>query len=171
MHTRRFCAVLVASFSLGVIWFGGPAMASNSGQPRASLQGASIPLREVGQHHCHNAKGLMISCFATSRARDRDLGRQRQAIAANSMSVAYVTVYEHSYYGGASLTIFDPISHLGTLGWNDAISSFKSLNGQRPKWWPDTFYAGLPWQWAAGAWVSYVGNAANDRFSSVKNVP
>lgn len=149
---------------------GAPATEAATGTLRATFRGARIPLREIRQHHCHNARHAVIRCFASSAERDQDLAGSRFAVTAGT-AVAYVTFFEHAYYGGSSLTVTEPIPHLGTLGWNDAISSFKSLNGQKPKWWPDTYYAGLPWQWGAGAWVSYVGDGANDRFSSVKNVP
>lgn len=87
------------------------------------------------------------------------------------MAAAYVTFFEHSSYGGVSYTGSQPLPSLVTIGWNDAISSFKSLNGQRPRWWEHTDYTGLAWQSSAGAWVRYVTDGANDRFSSVKNVP
>jgi hypothetical protein len=57
------------------------------------------------------------------------------------------------------------------IGWNDQISSFKSLNDGRPKWWRDINFAGTAWQWGAGAWTPYVGDGANDQFSSVANEP
>jgi len=60
---------------------------------------------------------------------------------------------------------------LGTIGWAHKISSFKSLNSGRPRWWAGASYTGTYWQWAAGAQVSYVGDGANDRFRSVKNLP
>jgi hypothetical protein len=83
----------------------------------------------------------------------------------------YVTFYEHASYGGASYTASQSISDLSAWGWNDHVTSFKSLNGQRPKWWENAGYTPPTWQWAAGAWVSNVGSAANDRFSSVANMP
>jgi hypothetical protein len=82
-----------------------------------------------------------------------------------------VTFYQHASYGGASFTASQPQPDLQNFGWNDVISSFKSLNGQRPKWWDHIGYVAPAWQWSAGAWVSYVGDGANDRFSSAKNVP
>jgi hypothetical protein len=88
-----------------------------------------------------------------------------------ALATYYVTFYEHASYGGASYTASQPISDLTAWGWNDHVTSFKSLNGQRPKWWENAGYSPPTWQWAAGAWVSNVGSAANDRFSSVANVP
>lgn len=143
--------------------------AADTSRPlRATLNGRSIPLRQVRQHHCHNLRNPTIRCFSRASTRDKDLGVGGSLVFA-AASTPYVTFFEHAYYGGASLVVADPIPHLGVLGWNDAISSFKSASGQRPRWWRDTYYSGTWWQWASGAWVSYVGDAANDQFSSVKN--
>ena len=83
----------------------------------------------------------------------------------------YVTFYQHASYGGSSLTASQPIDNLGVYGWNDAISSFKSLYSQRPKWWAHADYGIPSWHWPAGAEVSNVGSGANDTFSAVRNVP
>ncbi len=82
-----------------------------------------------------------------------------------------MTVFAHENYGGSSFSASVSYSHLGILGWNDMITSFKSLNGQHPKFWHDAEY-GLPaWQWAVGARVPNVGPGANDKFSAMRNVP
>lgn len=140
---------------------------------RAHYRGNAIPLTEVRLHHCHDADRPVIRCFDTELARDVSLAVELTIDLGvlSPSSVFYVTFYEHAGYGGLSYTTSQPIPNLVGLGWNDAISSFKSLNGQRPKWWRDASYLGTSWQWAAGAWVSYVGDDANDRFSSLKNVP
>jgi hypothetical protein len=137
---------------------------------RADLAGRPIRLLDVSRYHCHDVGASRIACFRTAGARDQDLRRRTLGTLATT-GVYYVTWYEHSNYGGASFAASQSYSDLSSLGWNDAISSFKSLNGQRPKFWSDAGY-GLPaWQWPAGAWVSYVSDPANDRFSSVQNVP
>lgn len=59
----------------------------------------------------------------------------------------YVTFYEHASYGGASYTASQSISNLGEWGWNDHVTSLKSLNGQRPKWWENAGYTPPTWQW------------------------
>lgn len=52
------------------------------------------------------------------------------------------------------------------------MTSFKSRNGGHPKFGSDANSSGVPaWQWPAGAQVPNVGNAANDRVSSIRNVP
>ncbi len=149
---------------------------------RAELRGSDLSLHEVSRYHCHDGRHPVIRCFTTAAERDLDAWAETptalggtesvgpDAIAMRS-AVYYVTFYEHASYGGSSFTTSQAISDLTETGWNDAISSFKSLNGQRPKWWEHAGYAGASWQWAAGAWVANVGSGANDVFSSLKNVP
>jgi hypothetical protein len=169
MGYARFLRACAAAAVVATLGAGAPSAVTATANTGATLAGRSIPVSDVRLYHCHNARAAVYSCFASASERDRDARRATRYLAAGS--VAYVILYEHAYYGGASITLFDPVAHLGSLGWNDAVSSFKSLNGQRPKWWRDTYFAGTAWRWTAGAWVSYVGDAANDQFSSVDNVP
>lgn len=157
-----------------------PAAASNRPM-HALLAGRPIALASVSKYHCHNRYAPVIHCFATARQRDLDFwaGTPRAAQApATSLSapssltsVFYVTFYADINFGGASFTTSSAISNMTTIGWNDRISSFKSLNGERPEWWRDINFAGTAWRWPAGTWVSYVGDDANDQFSSVADVP
>ena len=150
------------------------------GHPVAVLGGRLIDLRDIGLHHCHNLVRPVYRCFATAAQRDRDvrrIGVQRHAIRERSdlhgemlLLAEYVTWFEHSSYGGASFTAADPEPDLGAIGWNNQISSFKSKSGGHPKWWAGTGYSGTAWQWSMSAWVSYVGDDANDTWSSVKHV-
>lgn len=82
-----------------------------------------------------------------------------------------MTFYEHINYGGASYTTAQALADLRPMGWNDVVSSFKSLSGQRPKWYVDINSSPPTYQWSAGAWVADIGWSANDRFSSVRNIP
>jgi hypothetical protein len=86
-------------------------------------------------------------------------------------SEPYATVYRDADYGGSSLTLFGSYSNLGVIGWNDAITSFKSLNGGRPRFYRDAGFGGVSWRWSAGAWVANVGSPANDSFTAVENDP
>jgi hypothetical protein len=149
--------------------------------PRAVYGEQDISLGDVRAHHCHDGTFPVIRCFDTAEERDADAGLGQPlgdgsdatgtSVEAALMAVFYVTFWEHSGYGGSSFTTSLSQPDLRDIGWNDAISSFKSLNGQRPKWFSDVAYGPPYWQWSAGSNVSYVGDSANDRFSSVKNVP
>lgn len=154
----------------------GGALASGATQPLAHptalLYGRPIPLAEVRLHHCHDLDAPSYRCFDTAAERDEDLAGVAigERLAALS-SVPYVLFFVDANYGGSSLAIADPTPNLGSLGWSNIISSFKSTNGGRPKWWDGANYSGSSWQWAASAWVAYVGDTANDRLTSVKNSP
>lgn len=143
--------------------------ASDPGVTAAVLEGRSIPLSEVSHLHCHDRDAPTIRCFSTSAGRDDDLDT------AGSRSIdgtqAYVAIYADENYGGSSFTVYNPVSDLGVYGWNDCVSSFKSLNGQRPRLYSHIDYGTPAWRWAAGAWVSNVGGEANDATSSIKNDP
>ena len=129
----------------------------------ATLDGAPADPREMRRNHCHDAVEGVLTCYRTSSERDASLDR----------SLGYVRLYVDENYGGGSLTLTQPVSNLGVYAFNDATTSFKSLNDGHPKFWADVDYdiGNGAWQWATGAWVANVGSGANDRFSSVKNVP
>ena len=135
--------------------------------------GAPIPLTDVSRYHCADGAYPVIRCFDTAA----ELAAEIAAPSAPSSGqdapavIYYVTFYVDASYGGASFTTSQSIADLRVYGWNDMVSSFVSLNGGRPKWWRDIDYAGTAWQWAAGAAVAYVGDGANDQFSSVANEP
>jgi hypothetical protein len=142
---------------------------------------ASRPaLRDGGvsrERHCHDGAYPRVRCFATARMRDADAASviaSRPSSRTSDVGLAgayYVTIYEHRDYGGSSLMLSQSHADLRDIGWNDAISSFRSAADGRPKWWNDVGYAGTSWHWSTGAQVSFVGSTANDRFSSVRNVP
>jgi hypothetical protein len=143
-------------------------------QTRAVLSGVDIPTSEVALHHCHDLMYPVYTCFQTEAQRDADALALSADIALGPLSstgFTYALAYEAIDYGGNSLLISTSIPDLGTLGWNNRISSFKSTNGGHPKWWAGAAYSGLAWHWGISAWVPYVGSAANDQFSSVMNVP
>jgi len=140
--------------------------ASDPGATRAVLDGQSINISAVSNFHCHDRDAPTIRCFPSSVERDDDVG-----IPVSRSTVAYVTFFHDEGYGGGSYTAYNPISNLSDLGWNDCITSFKSLNGQRPHLYSDINYGTPAWRWASGAWVSNVGGEANDATSSIKNDP
>jgi hypothetical protein len=144
-------------------------------QVTAALYGQPIPLKDVVNHHCHDLDMPTIRCFDTAEERDGDaMGLVSEGLTLQPLSLlnlTYALVYTAPDYGGSSMLISSPVPDLGVLGWNNVISSFKSTNGGRPKWWANANYGGDMSQWAASAWVPYVGDDVDNTFSSVKNVP
>jgi hypothetical protein len=185
-------SLLLSAFllALSLVCPAGALAGGGLGLPGAHLiavyHGQLIPLVEVAQHHCHDRATLTIHCFDTEEERDQDANDQGQsedgvAVGAGALSVSasislslqsviYVIWYEDADYDGSSFSASGPVPNLGTFGWNNRISSFKSTNGGRPKWWDSTYYQGAGWQWGISAWVPYVGDNLDNRFTSVQNV-
>jgi hypothetical protein len=137
---------------------------------KAALKGQPIPLSDVAKFHCHDGLYPLITCFETEAEMVEDAESMEMSTSSTSSSW-YVHMFEHASYGGASIYIQNPEPDLHIMGWGNVVSSFKSLNNQRPKYWDYTNYSGTAWRWPAGAQISYVGDGANDRFSSMQNVP
>ncbi len=139
---------------------GGPAR-------RAQLDGQAISLGDVAHFACHDRDFPVIRCFGSSAERDRDLvelGRSAELLTVTQ----YVTWYADANYGGSpSFTAFWSEPDLTIYGWNDKISSFRTYNGGHPRWWLDVGYKTAAWDWGTLS-ISYVGDAANDQFSSVE---
>jgi hypothetical protein len=160
----------------------GESAGQSDGHLWATLNGEPIALVEVGQNHCHDFAYPRYTCFRTERERDRDMARFLGANAVRRLapgavtgalgtqSVNYVLFFETRDYAGYSSVASNPVPDLSVVGWSNRISSFKSTNGGRPKWWDGTNYGGSNWQWGVSVWVPYVGDTANERFTSVQNV-
>lgn len=167
---------MVGTLAMAVAFTPTAAAGFVAGEPHAAYAGHEIPLTEVSNHHCHDAMYPLIQCFASAHERDSDLASlANETTGAAGAAVAtlssYVTWYDATNYGGSSFTASTSYADLSTISWDNKISSFKSLNGGRPKWWQNTNFSGTSWHWLAGAQVPDVGSTANDQFSSVQNVP
>ncbi len=165
MHRRsELIAVLAMSFIVALVPVAAAGGGNGDGTIRVTLDGDTAELADVSTAHCHDAVEGTLTCFRSPAARDDDV---------EVLSVAYVVMYVDASYGGGSLTLTQPVANLGVYAFNDVTTSFKSLNGGHPKFYADANYSigNGAWQWSAGAWVTNVGSGANDRFSSVKDVP
>jgi hypothetical protein len=110
----------------------------------------------------------VIRCFKTEAALDADIDALDGSVDA---SVAYVRFHQDENYGGGSFTAYDPMPSMSDYGWNDQITSCKSLNNGRSRWYQDADFTGGSWRWPAGALDPNMGSGANDAFSSVANDP
>lgn len=173
MRTRA--GAFLIGLAIAAAWATG---ASATGEVRVVVGGRTIAASDAAQYHCHDGAYPEIRCFTDAAARDADaltMPAARPATGSvtqvSALATFYVTFYQNQNYGGSSYTASQSIADLSAFGWNDIVSSFTSLNGQRPKWWEHANWVPPTWQWAAGATVSYVGSGANDRFTGVANVP
>ena len=138
----------------------------------ADLDGRPIKTVEVARYHCHDLDFPVVHCYGSDEKltaaislwdakRALDLGVSPDALAA-----VYVRVYEHAGYSGASLAISSSNADLGSLGWNDRITSFISV-GLAGKFYEHVAYRGSVYPFTVNQSVSNVGDAWNDRISSV----
>ncbi len=59
-------------------------------------------------------------------------------------------------------------AQLSSIGWNDQISSFQSVNAGAGTFHHDVQMTGLAYPFCCGQIVDNVGSAHNDKFSSVE---
>jgi len=81
--------------------------------------------------------------------------------------LGYVRVYNDAGFDGASMVLSASYENLSTIGWNDRISSYKSVNAGSGVFSEHASGAGNDTSFCCNVNVSYVGAAKNDTFSSV----
>ena len=166
----RLAAVAVF-ICLAVAWLGLPTRSAAAGSLTASLDGRSLEPGRVGEYHCHDLDYPAIRCFKSGAALDAaiaerlGIGADAEPLAASGVS--YVRIYVDASFGGNSMLISNPYNKLGDIGWNDRVSSFKTLTSAGGDFWQHTFGAGWAYAFCCYSNVTYVGNAYNDQFSSV----
>jgi hypothetical protein len=150
----------------------------------AAYEGVPIDPHTASRYFCHTRDYPAVRCFASQAEVDEDLGWVEPtapggtaASAASSSSdvspdwpqgVAYSIAYWDINYGGSALTLFGALPNLGIIGWNDSISSIKSVNCGIPWYYIDANYGGIYWQNACNVWLPNL-YSSNDTFSSVVN--
>jgi hypothetical protein len=137
------------------------------------LDGVLSDLETASQHHCHDIGVALLTCFRSASARDHDAGTTLTTVALNidddqavaSSSSGYVVAWELMTYAGSSVVLSQNYSNLGTIGWNDRISSYKVYTTGSGTFYEHTFYAGRTQQFCCYAQVSSVGTL-NNTFSA-----
>ena len=160
----------------------------------ATYRGQGIDPREASHHFCHTRDYPIVRCFDSQAEVDADLGWVEPeapgvnglpptapaattpapaASAAGNSSPDFTGPFTIAYwdieYGGSALTLYYAVGNLDALGWNDAISSFKSVNCGIPRYWTDAYYSGAYWQNGCNVWSPNL-YSVNDTFSSVQNM-
>lgn len=169
--------IVGAVLTMALVWAAEPASAaSDPAVVRAVLNGKPIALGDVARYHCHDRAHPVIRCFPTPAERDADEARVGTTTGATESGAAqsfaaepYVRWYLDAGAGGPSFVAYFTYSNLSDIGWNDAISSFSTYPGGHPRWWQDAGPTGPYWDWGTAS-ISYVGDAANDKFSSVERL-
>jgi hypothetical protein len=175
-HSRWWTVIVVLASSLLAFPVG---VSASEPIMRADLEGKPIRLVEVGNWYCHDFDYPSIHCFRTAAELDlavANLGIEllapnEDAIGSSPAVVSalsYVRVFVDAGYGGSSAYFSVNYSNLGLIGWNDKISSYVALNSLSGQFWENTSYWGLLDSFCCNQLVSYVGDAYNDKFSSVR---
>ena len=115
----------------------------------------------------------MLTCFRTpaeleAAAADRAASVAQGGTAAPlaAATTGHVIVYVDGMFGGSARALSQENSYLGTIGWNDVISSFKSY-GATGHFWEDAPTGGFIYNFYSTSQASYVGEYYNDKFSSL----
>jgi hypothetical protein len=189
---RSSNVLLALTMALGLPGMAVAASASSAADPQANAltatyMGQPIDPREASHYFCHTRDYPVVRCFDSQAEVDADLGwiepqapgDQSAAVSvtdpdgsADGLSPEFTGPYTIAYwdinYGGNSLTLYSAVSNLSALGWNDSISSIKSVNCGIPRYWTDAGYSGTYWQNGCNSWSPNL-YAQNDTFSSVVN--
>jgi hypothetical protein len=168
---RRLLAILTMLGALSISQ-ASVAGAGSSADLTAMLDGHRIDLQRVSDYHCHDLDYPVIRCYRSAEDLDRAIADRvardpGSAGAEGTAGPAYVRVYTDASYGGTSLLISTPYDHLGSVGWNDRISSFKTLTSAGGSFWQHDLHSGWAYPFCCSSTVPYVGDAYNDQFSSV----
>ena len=175
----RRLALLVALAAL--LASAGPVAARDGPEIIADLEGRRIASSEVGEYHCHDLDFPRIHCFTSSAeveaavaALGVDPGPAPAGSASNdalaALATSYVRIFADANFAGSSAYLSVNYSNLGSIGWNDRISSFYGLSSARGEFREHVDYAGFTYGFCCNQQVSYVGDAYNDKFSSARRL-
>jgi hypothetical protein len=170
MFTRLFRALGFAIIGLATIAM--PALGQTSGratiedQPvAATLDGRSTMVMLAAQYHCHDLVLGQLTCFRSPQDRDEDVVGDDTAFEAAASS-GYVVAYASPSYAGASVVLSQSYPNLGTIGWEDRISSYKVFTILTGSFFVNRWYSGQVLQFCCYAQVPYVGAAFDNTLSS-----
>ncbi len=137
---------------------------------RATLGGDPLPLERVGLYHCHDLDSPVITCHRTSAQLEAAVKgwMDRPGVEEGVTAVSYVRVWEHADREGASMYLSQDYANLGSVGWNDRISSLRSVNGGAGTFYHDAQMQGPQYGFCCDEIVENVGSSHNDKFSSVE---
>ena len=149
------------------VWVGSGAVA---GGLSATLDGTPISLARAATLSCHDFDYPVLRCFTSATAMGVDAARRASESKANVapdslIGGGYVTAFEHALYAGAAVGLSTNQPWLGSIGWNDRISSFKSF-GATGNFQENSPGGGFVFSFGATTTVPSLNGTYNDRFSS-----
>ena len=172
-RTAGMMAAVLAFVMAGV--YARPASGTSEPVIEADLGGRPIPAVDVGRYHCEDFDFPRIHCYLSAAELERAVERRLAAPTPSgsaaltvALAIDYVRIYADLYFGGASAYLSVPYDDLSVIGWNDRISSFQGLAGSGGTFFEHSYGGGFAYPFNANQQVTYVGDAYNDKFSSVK---
>jgi hypothetical protein len=152
-----------------------PAGAASEPVIVADLGGRPIPAVDVGRYHCEDTDFPQIHCYRSAAELEAAMARRLAAPAqsglaapATALATNYVRIFRDQLFGGPSAYLSVAYDDLGIIGWNDRISSFQGQAGAGGTFFEHIYGGGFAYPFSAGQQVTYVGDASNDKFSSVR---
>ena len=152
-----------------------PVGAASGPSISASLEGRPIPAVEVGRYACHDFDFPRIHCYRTRAELERAVADRLAAQSASGLdgpvgatATGYVKVYPDRGLQGLPAVLSVRYDDLSVIGWNDRISSFEGLAGVGGTFYQHIYLTGAAYPFSAYQIVTYVGDAYNDTFSSVR---
>lgn len=133
----------------------------------ATLDGGRLRVDRIPSYHCHDFDLPVIRCFSTAEGLAADIARRLSGSRDPALLLGgYVTVFEHSNQGGASLSLASDASSLAAYGWNDRISSFQS-NGTSGTFREHSPPGGFSFGFGPTTRVDTLSATYNDKFSAL----
>lgn len=137
------------------------------------VDGQPSSIADATGFHCHDLVRFELQCFRTETARDAAVVTLLAARAAEgrlepfgATSTGYVVAYAAISYGGNSVVLSQNYANLGSIGWDNIISSYKVFTSATGRFYENASFGGRYQAYCCFTNVSYVGDALNDRFSS-----
>lgn len=151
---------IAGSLTLSLLLLAIPGTTSAT-SPNVTLDGQPSTLRRATAFHCHDLIDVELQCFTSSADRDSAVEKQTAVD-----STGYVIAYAAISYGGSSVVLSQSYANLGSIGWNDVISSYRVFTNLTGGFYRNTSYGGGIQYFCCFTNVSYVGDSFNDTFSS-----
>jgi len=160
-HMRRL--LVFVSLVAMVMAVSVPVQGSESAPPDAELEGRPIDPIDVGELFCDAIDYPDIECFASHAELDAAIVAR---LGEGLLESGYIRAYADSNFGGASMALDGDISNLGSIGWNNRISSIRSFGSESGTFYENTGYGGWGYFVCCNQQILYVGDLFNDQFSS-----
>ena len=127
----------------------------------AYLDGRRIKPEEVGNWYCQDFAYPIIECYS-----DPETLEDRAHSLLTAGTGDYVVIYDFTGYAGSYMYVSQNYTVLAVIGWNDRVSSMRSINAGAGNFHVDWFYGGSAYYFCCNNQYASLGGFDNT-FSSV----